>query len=105
METLIIQYKVDGNGTTDDFDKRVEVEELMEECLDGSGLGNCDGGDLGSGTMNVFCFVTDPNKAQRVIVDNLRSHSLLDDAVIAQRVGEDYKVIWPPDFQGKFSVL
>jgi hypothetical protein len=105
METFIIQYKVDENGTTDDFDKRVEVEDLMEGCLDRTNLGNCDGGDLGSGTMNVFCFVVDPDKAQKVIVDNLRAHSLLDGAVIAQRIGEDYKVIWPPDFQGEFSVL
>ena len=105
METLIIQYKVDANGTTDDFDKRVEVEDLMEECLDGTGLGNCDGGDLGSGTMNVFCFVADPDRAQKVIVDKLRANSLLDGAVIAQRIGEDYKVLWPHDFQGEFSVL
>ena len=102
---VVIQYKVDGHGTTDDLDKRVRIEDLMNECLGWTGLGHCDGGDLGSGEMNVFCFVVDSGIAQRVIVDELKSQALIEGAVIAERFEDDYKVLWPHEFQGKFSIL
>jgi hypothetical protein len=58
----------------------------MNECLGWSGLGHCDGGDMGSGQMNVFCYVVDAAIAERVIVNDLKEHALLDGAVIAQRL-------------------
>jgi hypothetical protein len=101
---LIIQYKI-GTGTVDDFDKRVRVEELMIECLGREGLGSCDGGDLGSGSMNVFCFVKDVEQALPVIVRALGTADLHDGAVIAISVDDSIEVIWPNGFKGEFLPL
>lgn len=92
---LIIQYRVGGEHTPEDSDKRLEIENLMEEFLDRTGLGHCIGGALGSGTMNIFCSVVDTDVAFEAIVDHLRSNSVLGGAVIAQRIGEEYRVFWP----------
>lgn len=104
LRCVAIQYQVQGNGNSEDFDKRVEIENLMNECLGWTGLGHCDGGDMGTGTMNVFCFVVDSAIAQRVIAEELKSNDLLDGAIIAERHGDDYKVLWPLNFKGEFSI-
>lgn len=105
LHSIVIQYKVGGHGTVNDRDRRVQVEERMNECLGWSGLGHCDGGDMGSGEMNVFCFVVDAAIAEKVIVNDLKEHGLLDGAVIAQRIGDEAKVLWPHDFAGTFAIL
>jgi hypothetical protein len=55
--------------------------------------------------MNVFCYVVDAAIAERVIVDDLKKHALLDGAVIAQRIGDEAKALWPHDFAGKFAIV
>ena len=70
--TLLIEYPVDGMGTTKDLDKRHKLEERMNETLGWTGLGNCDGGSMGSGTMEVCCFVVDFKIAKRVIEEDLK---------------------------------
>ena len=60
---------------------------------------------MGSGQMNVFCYVVDAAIAQKVIVSDLNEHGLLDGAVIAARIGDEAKVLWPHDFAGTFAVL
>jgi hypothetical protein len=80
----------------------------MNDCLIASGLGFCDGGDIGSGTINIFCEVVDAAVAERIIVDKLREKNELDGAVIAkrERAGDDeYKVVWPKDYSGKFNLF
>jgi hypothetical protein len=52
---------------------------------------------MGKGQMNVFCFVVDAAIAKKVIVNDLKEHGLLEGAVIAQRLGEETKVLWPHD--------
>ena len=64
---LLIEYAVDGFGTPADLKKRHALEERMNETLGWTGLGNCDGGSTGSGTMEVCCFVADFEVAKRVI--------------------------------------
>ncbi len=44
----------------------------MNETLGWTGLGNCDGGSIGSGTMEVCCFVADFEVAKSVIAANLK---------------------------------
>ena len=105
LYSVVIQYKVEGRGTRKDHDRRIKVEELMNECLGWSGLGHCDGGDMGSGQMNVFCYVVDSAIAERVIVGDLKKNGLLDGAIIAERKEEETKVLWPRDFSGTFTVL
>lgn len=58
--TVLVQYQVDGFGTPKDLDKRYAIEDLLNEALGWTGNGRCDGGDIGSGTMNVCCLIVNP---------------------------------------------
>ena len=51
--------------------KRHRLEERMNETLGWSGLGACDGGSIGSGTMEVCNFVVDFETAKAVVVKDL----------------------------------
>ena len=64
---LLIEYAIEAMGTTKDLKKRHALEDRMNETLGWTGLGNCDGGSIGSGTMEVCCFVVDFKIARRVI--------------------------------------
>jgi len=105
MDRIVVQYRIEGHGNGQDHDKRVAVENLLDECLSEGDLGNCDGGDIGSGTMNVFCFVSDAKKAREPILQTLRDNGFLDGAVIQETVKGEEKVVWPPDYTGEFSVI
>lgn len=104
MDRIVIQYRVEGHGNGRDHDKRVAVENLLEGCLSEGKFGNCDGGDIGSGTMNIFCFVSDAQKARGPIIRTLRGSGHLDGAVIQQSVKGEERVVWPPDFAGEFTI-
>jgi hypothetical protein len=104
--TVIVQYKTKGWGSSKDLDKRHKVEDILNECLGWTGNGHCDGGDIGSGSINAFSFVVDPHLAKDAIVAALKKEGLLKGAVIAFRRGdEDYTVLWPDDFEGEFSII
>lgn len=105
LRSIVIQYKIEGHGSTADLDKRVAVEELMNDQLGWTGLGHCDGGDIGSGTMNIFCYVADAKIAESVIVRELESRGFLEEAVIAERKGDVVEVLWPRNFKGAFSLI
>lgn len=103
---FIIQYRLDTWGSVDDLDKRHQIEDLMNECLGWTGNGHCDGGDIGSGSINVWCFVADPHAAAKVAAKDLKKHKMLDGAVMAYRdANDDYVVVWPEDFDGEFSTI
>ncbi|MGP4846374.1 hypothetical protein ACTXGQ_19795 [Marinobacter sp. 1Y8] len=70
--TLLIEYSVDGMGTKEDVEKRHRLEDRMNETLGWAGLGNCDGGSIGSGTMEVCNFVVDFDVAKKVIENDLK---------------------------------
>jgi hypothetical protein len=59
MQWLIVEYAVDGMGTSADVDRRHRIEELVDSELGRHGLGHCDGGSIGSGTMEIACLVVD----------------------------------------------
>jgi hypothetical protein len=105
LHPVMIQYRIEGHGSGRDHDKRVEVENILGEFLESGDLGYCDGGDIGSGTMNVFCFVKPGKKAAQAIIETLRKNNRLDGAVIAETVKGEEKVVWPPDFTGEFSII
>jgi hypothetical protein len=69
---LLIEYAVDGMGSKADIEKRHRLEERMNETLGWTGLGNCDGGSIGSGTMEVCNYVVDFEIAKKVIEDDLK---------------------------------
>ena len=70
--TLLIEYAVDGMGTKEDVEKRHRLQDRMNETLGWAGLGNCDGGSIGSGTMEVCNFVVDFEVAKQVIENDLK---------------------------------
>ena len=70
--TLLIEYSVEGMGSKEDVEKRHRLEDRMNETLGWSGLGNCDGGSIGSGTMEVCNYVVDFDVAKRVIENDLK---------------------------------
>lgn len=64
---LLIEYKIDGLPTDDDFDKRWRLQRFVDRLLTGTGLGECDGGSIGHNIMVVSCFVANFEKARRVL--------------------------------------
>ena len=70
---LVVEYVVAGMGTVADLDKRVRLENRLNETLGWTGLGHCDGGSIGSGTMEVCCFVVDFETAKSVVERDLTS--------------------------------
>jgi hypothetical protein len=68
---LIIEYQVDGMGSEEDLNKHHQLEDRMNETLGWTGLGACDGGSIGSGTMEICNFVVDFDVAKKVIIDDL----------------------------------
>ena len=69
---LMIEYAVDGWGNEQDLDKRHRLEDRLNETLGWTGLGCCDGGSIGSGTMEVCNFVIDFELAKAVIEADLK---------------------------------
>jgi hypothetical protein len=102
---VVVQYRTAGWGSVADLEKRHKIEELLDECLAWTCNGFCDGGDIGSGSINIFCLVVDPAAAKDTLVSTLKKNRLVKGAVIAVREGELYRVLWPDDFEGTFSVL
>jgi hypothetical protein len=72
LAILLIEYTIEGMGTPKDLEKRHAVESRMNETLGWTGVGHCDGGSIGSGTMEVCCFVVDFEIAKRVIEAELK---------------------------------
>ena len=70
--TLLVEYEVDGFGTSEDLDKRARLQDRMNETLGWTGLGHCDGGSIGSGTMEVCNYVVDFEVAKAVIENDLK---------------------------------
>jgi hypothetical protein len=69
---LLVEYSVNGFGNSDDLSKRHSLESRMNETLGWTGLGHCDGGSIGSNTMEVCCYVVDFNLAKSVIEKDLK---------------------------------
>ena len=86
---------------------RHTTEEFINEDLGWTGLGFCDGGDIGSGEMNIFCYVVDPHLAcETILLDLDEPDERYIGTVIAYRDhDEQYHVLWPRDSTDKFSVL
>jgi len=65
-------------GTKEDVAKRHALEDRLNEALGWTGLGECDGGSIGSGTMEACCFVVDSEIAKRVIENDLAGTEFSD---------------------------
>ena len=76
--TLLIEFTVEGMGTSKDVEKRTRLQDRMNETLGWTGLGHCDGGSIGSGTMEVCCYVIDYEIAKSVIAQDLKETEFSD---------------------------
>lgn len=95
LHQVVIQYPILDMGIEADLNRRYEVESLMNHRLGWRGLGHCDGGDIGSGTMNIFCFVVDADRATQCIVEDLKLHGLLPGARILLFTEEHEQQLFP----------
>jgi hypothetical protein len=75
---LIVEYVIDGMGTPADLEKRHRLEQHLNETLGWTGLGLCDGGSIGSGTMEVCCFVVDFELSKAVVEGSLKTTEFAD---------------------------
>jgi hypothetical protein len=72
LSFLEIEFIIEGFGTNEDLEKRHRLEEKMDAVLGWSGIGHCNGGSIGSGTMEVGCEVVDFDIAKSVIEEKLK---------------------------------
>jgi hypothetical protein len=75
---LLVEYEIDDMGTTSEIEKRHAVEDLLNSALGWAGIGHVDGGSIGSGTMEVCCFVADGQIATQVIEKALKETKFAD---------------------------
>ncbi|MBW8733031.1 MAG: hypothetical protein JF571_01735 [Asticcacaulis sp.] len=68
---LVVELPIDGFGDATDIDTRHTLEDFLDNRLGWLGLGHCDGGSTGSGTMEVFCFVVDMAVAREAVAREL----------------------------------
>jgi len=109
---LVVQFPIRGHGTVEDLDFRHQLEALLDQALRGAGLGWVDGGDIGSGTINIFAIV-EPDaweQAWAVIRTELARQEVLHRAVVARDArgddGDEWPVvIWPEDHEHEFRYL
>ncbi len=78
VSIVLIEYEVDGFGTPSDLEKRHALEARMNETLGWTGVGHCDGGSIGSDSMEVCCMVVDAEIAKRVIEEDLKGTEFSD---------------------------
>ncbi|WP_251028821.1 hypothetical protein [Bacillus sp. ISL-18] len=94
---LVVQYSYKEDEMQTALELRHSVEDLMNECLGWTGNGSCDGGDIGSGTANIFNNVVDVGMATRTIIEELKNNNLLQVVKIAylNPDDEEYIVLYP----------
>ncbi|RJS50130.1 WGR domain-containing protein [Bacillus sp. PK3_68] len=94
---LVVQYPCEENQMDAVLEKRHHVEELMNECLGWTGNGACDGGDIGSGTANIFNYVVDIEKATKTILNELKNNNFLEGVKMAyfHPEEESYIALYP----------
>lgn len=97
LAEFVIQISYQENEDIEEvLNKRNFIEGLMNECLGWTGNGHCDGGDIGSGTANIFCCVIDIDKACEVIKKELEENNVLEGALLAYLdENEDYITLYP----------
>ncbi|MBV9850881.1 MAG: hypothetical protein JO250_14510 [Armatimonadetes bacterium] len=115
--SLVVQFRTEGWGSVDDLDRRHRLEDVLDARLRADGNGECDGGDIGSGTVNIYLEgVIESIRAVEGVVAVLREVQALDGAVIAQaryleteepeeKDLEGYTVLWPPGYKAEFDIM
>ncbi|WP_338023467.1 hypothetical protein [Archangium primigenium] len=96
MHPLVLQYALKGKGTGQDFEKRHEVESLLNDTLGWTGNGEVEGAESQPGRMNVYFRVMDVDIAVRTLRESLEEEGLLEGGVFALVPEEgEPRVLWP----------
>jgi len=105
--TLTVQQRMSGNDL-DDLDHRNDLIKNLNNMLGWIGAGHVDGGDIGSGTINIFAFIVATNQTTPAVFKWLKESGELSKSVVAldnPDESEPTTVIWPEDFEGQFNIL
>lgn len=89
LKGFVIEYEIEGMGTTKDLDKLVALDDHMNDLLGWVGLGHCDGHSIGSGTMEVTCYVVDLDLATKCVKKDLARTPFADYSAIKPIEAED----------------
>lgn len=104
LKTVLVQRQLKGGGSTADLDHRYRLMDLLDEHLGVTLAGHVDGGDIGSGTANVFCLCIDPDISAKTIARFLKQKRLLKDTLVAIDRGKRFDVVHPRNFKGRVSL-
>jgi hypothetical protein len=87
-----------------DYDELIAIEDALIEEIGSSA--KVDGHDAGSGEMNIFIHVDEPEKIFERIKPMLAKRKCFDKLVAAYRetVGREYKILWPIGFNKPFRI-
>lgn len=110
---MILQFPTsDDWGHTDDLDYRNDVSDYLDKYLFWTGNGRTTGGDIGSGTINIFFEVIESEIVVPMIVQVLAEKPVERQFIIASvsyreatelTDGEAFvRVVYPADFKGEF---
>ena len=105
---IIIQFRVAGKGTHEEWERACLLEKLLDQALDSTDNGWCDWVYRSRGSINVELLVNDVQRAVSTVLETLSKAGLLEGIIVAERIkgGGDrdgYKVWWPEGFTGQFS--
>jgi hypothetical protein len=103
-ERMILQFASGHKwGDMNDLDFRHEMEEYIDRYLFWSGNGSVSGGDIGSGTLNIFFEVISLAPAVDTVVGALEERKIKKGFVIAHRRAEGkIDVVYPQGYKGEF---
>lgn len=109
--TAIIQIKLsnDNLGESEELDLRYKIEESLNSIFETIDNGFCDGGQIGSGTMEIFIEeITDIDFALEVILSHLKSLELKKEYKLAWRLNtptndEKFKVAFATNKSNLFN--
>jgi hypothetical protein len=73
-----VQYSIKGKDVHDQLKRRHALEDRLNQVLGWTGLGHCEGGSMGQGSMEVDCAVIDSEIGQRTIEQSLRDTEFSD---------------------------
>ena len=84
LSTLLVSKEISGSGTKEDLKRRHALEDFLNTLTGWLGLGHCDGGSTGSGSMEALCLVIDYEIAAKAIAKELASSAFSDFIVSPQ---------------------
>jgi len=78
---IVVQHPILGMGSPQNLNQLNALEAFLNDRTGWLGLGHCDGGSIGSGTMEVSCSVVDGGIARAVLERELRASEFKDFAI------------------------